>query len=124
MNGSSLMFYRIPKIARLAFLTAIVSALLWAAVAQAQTPTEDQYGDPTASLSAAGGSSGATGEGGSSAAIGEGGSVSEGSQVVDPRAEGPQEGVLPSTGGPMLLAYAGALVASGAGLVLIRRRSS
>lgn len=111
MNRVSFVFYGVPRSVGLAFSAAIVAALIWAAAAQAQTlsPAEDQYGDPTASLSITAESSG----------IPDG----DGSAGDDPPTAGSSKGVLPSTGGPMLLVYAGALVVSSAGVVLLRRRS-
>ena len=102
--------FGVSRLAGVALSIALVVALAWAATAQAQSPTEDQYGGPSVPSGPALGPSGVAVEGGNTA-------TGAATEPADPAATG----FLPATGGVALLAYAGAIAASGAGLVLLRR---
>ena len=91
----------------MAVLALLVVALVWSTAAQAQSPADDQYGGPNVPSGPALGPSGVAVEGPAAP-----GSEPAASVLL---------GVLPATGGAALLIYAGVLVASGAGLVLLRR---
>ena len=109
--------FGVTRVVGFTISAAIMIVLIWTAAAQAQSPAEEQYKERSAPSGPALGSSGV--------AVGE--AKTEGAKAKnDPeaKASGSKMGVLPATGGPMLIVYAGVLVASGTGLVLLHRRSS
>lgn len=139
--------FGVSRLAGVALSIALVVALAWAASAQAQTPTEDQYGGPTVPSGPALGPSGVAVEGGdtttgdtttvgtaaggtaaSNTAAGgtaAGGNATGGNAtggVSQPAGSVAEVDVLPATGGVPPLVYAEALAAAGAGLLVLLRR--
>ena len=153
----------VSRLAGVALSIALVVALAWAASAQAQTPTEDQYGGPSVPSGPALGPSGVAVEGGDTTTGDDnttggttaGGTAAGGNAAGNTAVDGAATGgsatgntaagntaaggnatgggsqpagsvagvdVLPATGGVPLLVYAGALAASGAGLLVLLRR--
>ena len=140
--------FGVPRLAGVALSLALVVALVWAASAQAQTSTEDQYGGPSVPSGPALAPSRAAVEGGDTTpgdgttfGTAAGGAVAGGDATGDTAASGDETGgdtvtggvsqpagpvaavdILPATGGVPLLVYAGLLAASGAGLLVLLRR--
>lgn len=124
MRKTGYVVFGAPRLAVVAVSVALVVALVWAAAAQAQSPTEDQYGGPRVPSGPALGPSGVAVEDGSTAGGAAGGGTATSGNAADTTqqpADPAATGFLPATGGVTLLAYAGAIAASGAGLVLLRR---
>jgi hypothetical protein len=101
----------------------LVLALVWVATAHAQRPTADQYEKLKLSTAPSGPALGTSG-----VSVGEaetGGEPRGRANPGDPdggksRLTGLKVGVLPATGGPMLLIICVGVAATGAGLVLLR----
>ncbi len=98
-----------------ALSTALIVTLIWATAAHAQRPIDIQHEEPKPPSGPALGASGV--------AVGGGGAADSGGkpQPVSPKTRGSKAPVLSPMGGLMLFVYAGVLVASGAGLVLLCR---
>jgi LPXTG-motif cell wall-anchored protein len=107
----------------LTFVALASLMLVWATVAQAQSPSDDQYGSPTASgtaaLNDAGFPGGADTAGGNDSATG---GDSELAASTSGGAGGTSMGVLPSTGGSQLFFLALGTIALGSTALLALRR--
>ncbi len=123
MKRTSFTLCGVPRVFGFGLLIALAVALIWSSAALAQDPIAEQYPvlDPPAGP--------ALGPGGVS--IGDpGGAGGRTPLTAAPQAKAggeggaggriPLTGVLPATGGPMLLLLIGGLAVSGAGLVLLR----
>jgi hypothetical protein len=91
--------------------TALVIVPLWIVDAQAQSPADDQNGEPSAPSGPALGTSGVPAN---EAKAGDG---------SNPQTAYSEAGVIPATGGQMLLVYLATLAAAGVGLVILDGRS-
>lgn len=99
--------FGLTRIVGLTLSVVLVTVLFWAAAAQAQTPADVQYKERVT-----------TSEVSSDPADPAGEAKAGGKSPLTAR---PKVGILPATGGPMLLIFVGALMTSGVGLMLLRR---
>ena len=126
----------------------LVTVLFWAAAAEAQTPADVQYKErvTTSEVSSEPADPADEAKGGGDGTSQSAGDPADRSYLAGPAGEAkagdkspltappeagtggkssltarPKVGILPATGGPMLLIFVGALVTSGVGLVLLSR---
>jgi hypothetical protein len=102
----------------LTFLALVSLTLLLATVAQAQSPSDDQYGSPTASGTAAMNDADFPGGGSGAGTMTE----SDPGVVASSSGAGASMGVLPSTGGSQLFFVALATITLGTTALLVLRR--
>ena len=131
--------FGLTRMVGLTLSVVLVTMLFWVAAAQAQSPIDVQYkervtatevsSDPADPADPADEAK-AGGDGKSSLTASPNAAGGKSPLTASPNAAGgkssltasPKAGILPATGGPMLLVFVGAfLVVSGAGLMLLRR---